>query len=259
MRADHCDSASEMRHEWDERARNNALYYIASERESWQESDFLESGERDVCRLVDPVLESLAFDPRDKSILEIGCGVGRMSFALARRFRSVVAVDISGEMIHRARQLQLRLGIPNVHFALSSGKDLGVLGDRSVDFCLSYIVFQHIPDFAVLQQYITEISRVLKQGAHFLFQVNGYSHIRFPSSVYLFWGIRGTGRLRKYGIKKRPFLYLGKLNTWDGVPVKQENVLRACEDAQLAVTNVTGIGTQYMWFLGRRHSTSGGR
>lgn len=247
---------SHMRGEWDQRAEENAFYYIASGKTDWDEKDFLESGERDVARLLDPVLDEVGVDPRRMTILEIGCGVGRMSQALARRFLRVSAVDISPHMIAQARALQRRRNITNIRFEVGTGYDLAPFADQSVDFCFSYIVFQHVPDFAVVRRYIMEIGRVLKNGGRFLFQVNGFPHVRLPGSVFLFWGVRETGRLRRVGIKKRPFIRLGRLDSWNGVPVRSDDVLQACAAARLTVSRITGAREQYMWFLGKKERES---
>src|ERR1700722_5903473 len=72
--------------QWNERAAQDAYYFIASENREWREDDFLASGERDVARHLDPFLRDMGFDPKGKRVVEIGCGVGRMTFALAGRF-----------------------------------------------------------------------------------------------------------------------------------------------------------------------------
>ena len=51
-------------------------------------------------------------------VLEIGCGAGRMTRALA----GIFGVNVSGEMIARGRQLLA--GVPNVHLHRNSGVDL---------------------------------------------------------------------------------------------------------------------------------------
>ena len=129
-----------MRQEWNHRSCKNAYRYIASERHEWPEDEFFLSGERDVRDFVDPYLSNAQFAPRDKRMLEVGCGVGRMTFALAKRFGTVQAVDISDEMIKRAKELQGRFGIGNVHFQVGNGKDLSAYPDESIDFVFSYIV-----------------------------------------------------------------------------------------------------------------------
>ena len=69
-----------MRRDWDARARRNAFVYIASWRKDWEETSFFESGEQDYQRLVEPILKQLQFDPASKSMAELGCGAGRMTF-----------------------------------------------------------------------------------------------------------------------------------------------------------------------------------
>ena len=47
-------------------------------------------------------------------MVEIGCGAGRMTFALAKRFGEVQGVDISSEMVQRAEGLKAKLRADNV-------------------------------------------------------------------------------------------------------------------------------------------------
>lgn len=244
-----------MRNDWDSREEKNAYYYIASENENWSFEEFLDSGERDVARLVDTCFQQIGLEPKGKKMLEIGCGVGRMTFALAKRFGEVYATDISPQMINHAQRLQKKLGVTNTVFQTGSGTDLAEYPSNSFDFVFSYIVFQHINDIGILREYVSEIGRVLKhETGHFQMQFNGWPHFRLPGSLYLMWGIRDTGRLRRWGLKKRPFVFLGRLNTWDGVPVRASEVNGICRDAGLDCFEINGIGSQYMWFMGRRLS-----
>src|SRR5437763_8509743 len=132
-----------MRRDWDERARNNAFHYIASWRKDWNLKSFLDSGGEDYERLVRPILETLQFDPRGKSMIELGCGAGRMTHSFAQRFGHVTAVDISAEMQSRGKEyLQ---GYPNIRWVLSDGTTLADIEPQSADFIFSYLVLQHFP------------------------------------------------------------------------------------------------------------------
>ena len=93
--------------------------------------------------------------PARMRVLEIGCGAGRMTRALAGIFGEVHGVDGSGEMIARGRQLLA--GVPNVHLHRNSGVDLLVLGDLRFDFAFSFIVFQHIPSQAIIRPALAEL------------------------------------------------------------------------------------------------------
>ena len=88
---------------WDSKARENATYYVSSYRpydeqnweEFWKWGDILAErflGESDI-----------PFDGSEK-VLEIGCGIGRMTRYFARRFKEVHGIDVAPEMISRARK-----------------------------------------------------------------------------------------------------------------------------------------------------------
>lgn len=252
MNTDQDSVISKLREEWDFLSRKNAFHYIASLKNDWSLDEFLLSGESDVVEVVDPFLSQSHFATRDKKMLEIGCGVGRMTFAFAKRFAEVQAVDISGEMIGRAEELKKRLGVMNAHFRLCDGNNLRDFPNSSIDFCFSYIVFQHIPDVPIILNYIREIGRVLKKDGLFRFQVNGYRKITFPRGYCLMWGTSRTHRLRKWKILTRPHFRFGKAHGWKGVPVSISEIHQTCKASGLICTCITGVGTQFMWVEGRK-------
>src|SRR5437764_3101184 len=94
-----------MQRDWDERARENARFYVNTERQDWTDEDFFHSGERTVAEeiLTDMINICQGKDPGAMRVLEIGCGAGRVTRALAGVFGEVYGVDISGEMVHRAQ------------------------------------------------------------------------------------------------------------------------------------------------------------
>jgi SAM-dependent methyltransferase len=233
-------------------AKDNAMHHIASGEDSWKEEDFFAGGESDVVELVDPILLRRGVDPGRKRMLEIGCGIGRMSFHFAKRFREVDAVDISPEMIRRANEYREKFAASNLRFHVCNGSDLASFGEEQFDFCFSYIVFQHIPSVELIFRYVREIGRVLKVGGAFLFQVNGYSHVRLLGSSYLSWGVRTTGRLRKLGIYRRPFIRFGQLDLMAGVPIKRSELIRVCQSVRLETKEITGSRSQFMWFSGTK-------
>lgn len=72
-----------------------------------------------------------------ESVLDFGCGVGRLSIALAAKFRNIVGVDISPGMLAEAIKNANDFGIANVRFVTD-------LPNEKFDLVVSYIVFQHI-------------------------------------------------------------------------------------------------------------------
>lgn len=162
-----------MRHDWDERARENARHFIATANADWNEHEFYESGRLCVYHEVLTDLGNVCqkTNPKDMKVLEIGCGTGRMTRALAEVFGEVYAVDISGEMIDKGKRDLA--DVPNAYLFQNSGADLKVLGDVEIDFAFSYIVFQHIPSRQVIYNYAREVHRLLRPGGLFKFQVQG--------------------------------------------------------------------------------------
>src|SRR5580698_3231513 len=157
----HSEITSKMRSEWDERARENARHYVATGKTDWTDEEYFESGRENVRReiLTDMINICQGKDPKQMTVLEIGCGSGRITRALAEVFGQVYAVDISGEMIRQAtKALRDR---PNAHVFQNSGIDLSVLSDIRVDFAFSFIVFQHIPSRDVIHSYVREVHRLL--------------------------------------------------------------------------------------------------
>jgi len=85
------DLVEKMKQESDQRARTNPRHYIADCREDRSEEDFLHSGELTVAQhiLNDMVNVCQGLDPAQMRVLELGCGAGRVTRALAKVFGEV--------------------------------------------------------------------------------------------------------------------------------------------------------------------------
>jgi SAM-dependent methyltransferase len=103
-----------------------------------------------------------------ESVLDIGCGIGRVEKYLAPRVREMWAVDISGEMIERARR---RLaGLPNVQLReVGNTEFLSSFEAEKFDLVFSFLVLQHLArEDAFL--YMRDAHRVLRPGGTLLTQ-----------------------------------------------------------------------------------------
>ena len=67
---------------------------------------------------------------RDKDVLDIGTGIGRLAWIIAPLARSVVGLDPDREGIREARSEARRRGLRNVRFEVSTAQDLGVGRER---------------------------------------------------------------------------------------------------------------------------------
>lgn len=96
-------------------------------------------------------------------VVDLGCGGGMDVFLAARKVGSsgrAIGIDMTAEMLQRARTGQEKLGLTNVEF-LQSTIDQLPLPDNSVDCVISNCVINLVPDkLAVFR----EIRRVLKPG-----------------------------------------------------------------------------------------------
>ena len=117
---------------------------------------------------LDGLFGRLGAEPRGGLCVEVGCGPGRMTAALADRFARVVAVDVSERMLARARRA---VEAPNVDFRLVSGDRLDGVADASADVLVCYLVLQHLPTVAAVRRYLAEFARVLAPGGRAFVQL----------------------------------------------------------------------------------------
>ena len=100
--------------------------------------------------------------------LDFGCGVGRLSQALARHFDEVDGVDIAPSMIEQADGYNP--DPDHLHFHLNERDDLALFDDGRFDLVLSLIVLQHIEN-RYKAGYLREFVRILRPGGVAIFTV----------------------------------------------------------------------------------------
>lgn len=146
--------------------------------------EFYESGHNNVQRLLSSLDRQGVDLSKLHSCLDFGCGVGRVSFWLAKYFAQVHAVDISGPHLSLAREYLSKAGYKHIHYHrinhIPDCEDL-----PKVDLIYSYIVLQHNPP-PVIEYLLRCLLRALRPGGYAYLQVpvyrRGYS---FEISRYL--------------------------------------------------------------------------
>ena len=136
--------------DWEELARREPYFAVLTnegllgvEGNSVATAAFFETGEADIVSLLGAMTTLLGHDIPMTSVLDFGCGVGRLTLPLARRAARVVACDVAPTMLVHAQQNSERAGLHNVTFIESS--ELAGLPRDAFDFVCSLLVFQHIP------------------------------------------------------------------------------------------------------------------
>ena len=165
-----------LRATWGALGEDDPLWAILSRPEkrggNWNAEEFFAAGEAEITGL-ERHCAHLGKPSERRLALDFGCGVGRLTRALASRYAEVVGVDISSSMLAQARQLHANLG--NVRFVENVHSRLDFLADASVDLVYSVITLHHIS--ATLQRgYVREFLRVLAPGGMAVFQIaSGYT------------------------------------------------------------------------------------
>jgi len=209
-----------MEKDWNERAEKNVKYFIRSVYGQTEE-EFWKSGEDNSNQILG--LNSTRYhqiignkNPKETRVLEIGCGIGRILIPMSKVFGEAIGVDVSEKIIQIAKDFVEK--IPNCKVFKNNGSDLSIFPDNHFDFCYSYIVFQHIPDKKIVVNYIHEVSRVLKPGGLFRFQVFGDT-------------------------KWKPLKY----NTWMGVHFSSKKIHQIAKENKFEILEESGQKSQYYW------------
>jgi len=108
--------------------------------------------------------ERLAPGWQGLDVLDLGCGGGYMSEALARRGANVVGVDPSGASLQAARLHAAQAGLA-IDYRQGVGEAIPA-ADRSVDRLVCVDVLEHVQD---VQKVLAEVRRLLRPGGIFLF------------------------------------------------------------------------------------------
>ncbi|MCE1254193.1 MAG: class I SAM-dependent methyltransferase [Anaerolineae bacterium] len=226
VRVSFLDSAREqMKKDWNTRARQNSSWFINTISDRQTDREFDRSGRDEVKLLVEPDLPLLTAGrpARELRLLEIGCGSGRMTRRLSEIFGEVYATDVSGEMIHQARE-RLK-DCKNVICQETNGADFASFDAQFFDVIFCAYVYQHVPSADLIRANLSDAFRVLRPGGVFKFQTNGVTNEDYDKQLK---------------------------DTWSGDVFIEADIRSLAADLDAQMFRISGSGTQYCWTIWRR-------
>jgi trans-aconitate methyltransferase len=129
----------------------------------WEPTEFFATGEADIEELLATAAQ-LGRPTRHERALDFGCGVGRLTRALARRFDEAVGIDVSERMLEHARRLNA--DTPNVTFASSDEPP-----PEPFDLVVANLVLQHLPTKGLARVYIGRLIKATRPDGLLVFQL----------------------------------------------------------------------------------------
>ncbi len=111
---------------------------------------------------------ALGLPAKRQTALDFGCGVGRVTQALASHFDEVTGVDIAPAMLERAGRYNRHED--RCRYVLNTQNHLRVFDSASFDLVYSRITLQHLPARHI-RSYLAEFTRVLRPQGLLVFQL----------------------------------------------------------------------------------------
>jgi ubiquinone/menaquinone biosynthesis C-methylase UbiE len=131
-------------------------------------ADFETYGDRLAARALD-VFRRYGSTPLERStIVDVGCGMGRLSLPFSRHVAKVIGVDINRRILDAG--ILYCKDASNIEFVENDGQVLPI-GNNSVDYVYSGGVLQHIKELDVIKGYFREGLRILKPGGTLLYVI----------------------------------------------------------------------------------------
>lgn len=159
--------ADVLKRDWERRAQHPSRDFFVASHPGWDDPDLWE---RKAKIEADAMLLGMDDDAlRKGEMLEIGCGVGRLTSPYLDRLRSYTGIDISEGMIEEGRRRHAET--PNSRFFLCDGLSIPAEArDREYHLILAVGVFIHLPE-NVISAWVEDGYRLLKPGGMLRFQV----------------------------------------------------------------------------------------
>ncbi len=168
-------NSDHLKYSWDQLAQRDALWAVLTDDDGdegkWNEEEFFKTGNTEIDKVFAKLSEhSISID--SNRALDFGCGVGRLTQALSKKFEHVTGVDIAPSMITQAKRFAKKRKVNSSFYLNEAFFDQKAA--VQFDFCLSLITLQHIdPDLT--KEYIEKIYSRLKPAGVFVLQLPAFA------------------------------------------------------------------------------------
>jgi SAM-dependent methyltransferase len=153
--------------DWDDLATVDPLWAVLSadgkRNGGWDLDEFFATGEADIAAILATAAE-LRRPAKTATALDFGCGVGRLTRALAGRYTTTLGIDVSPRMIEQARRLNT--ATTNASFETADEPPQGPF-----DLVLANLVLQHLPSKALARVYVMRLIRATAPDGLTVFQL----------------------------------------------------------------------------------------
>lgn len=186
------DSLIKVGKKWEVLAKSDPMWAILSDPDKmgnkWNAEEFFLTGRIEIETLMNYIESSFSISGRSWA-LDFGCGIGRLSLALAKYFDYVAGMDISDTMIRKAQQKATFN--EKIIYVLNKSNNI-LFEDNKFDLIYSNIVLQHISKANALH-YISEFIRVVRKDGLVVFQAPSRCLVevgdKFESPVKTSYGV----------------------------------------------------------------------
>lgn len=154
--------------DWEKNAGKDPYWAILTKQDGlWENDIFFQTGTKEIDTLLKYIKENQIPVPFRGVALDFGCGIGRLTVALADYFDQVTGIDISAKMIEKAKKIH---SSDKLQFVANPHPNLDIFPNQSFDFIYSNIVFQHIPKKNQIS-YLKDFSRIIKSKGWIIVQI----------------------------------------------------------------------------------------
>ena len=164
-----------------------------AENSKW-DADLYDEKHSFVWKMAAALIELLAAK-RGERILDVGCGTGHLSDQIAATGAEVTAIDLSADMIARARAAH-----PAIHFEVADARKLNYVNEFEAVFSNATLHWINDPEAVAVS-----ISRALRRGGRFVAEFGGRGNIAGLISAFR----RAWENLRLPDAPSHPWYYPG--------------------------------------------------